>query len=955
MLGSKENAVWAKSKLPPKECKPIKSILKQSNALFSSDPPDTESPVRDTRDFPRILEDLVRGLASPSISSRLDAYVTLNGCLKAYKDVPAPKALEDKVSLLAEFIRRDLTETKNVDPKVKDEDSARKTQLATEAVRLLTALVFSPTILDALPDSFQTFILNQTITVISSKDMPKGLVNQYMYLLTVQNFRTKSMNNERAGRILTVLNDIDQSVKGRQVLAHRLSVYRKLVTQAKVLMISRCRDWMHHLIGGMFSSAKEIRIRAIALGYEAGQALGSIEQVSKAMREVFDQEPTEEQSPKKYADVLIDRLTAWVKSEESIFVPQIWSVVVLFFKGKPQRLERWAHLSPWLKVIQLCFNSSDPQLKNYANRAWNKLIYIVSPNGATSAMLSALLQKPIRSQLSRHQATDIDGNQKRQYRAYTTYCTLLYFAFRPGTDYNTVDRYWQEYVKQMLAVQPRNPLVDPKSTCRILVSLFGESRLKVWNEDRANDATPIKPDDLPRLDAKWVRLRASSVLATLEVFLSSGSSETWWNTENCDPLALRIWNSFTKAVGEAGSKEIKVTMETMTALAEIIGTIKRLYIKSITAAGFGDKSTTLRRFSQLVEIAVTNLGSRAFCEKRLLQSSKTSFQAAETPSSSRSAKVEGVLASPVLHLLNLLTSTVDDLQTGVAYREAVGSLLGVALQSTTSRRSKLVVLRDVSQYALSENPQSNARIILWEILAQSVMDCIEIGSTDKIVNDSSQQLAQDFTEVIKILEVGAQQGGLQATATWARILESNNLQVHKEAGPAGSIVAVIEPLSRFLCSRMAPLLTSDIVELSAIVLENAVWIDDRKDLDRAKRVLWGIAPLPSKTAVFNPFDYLYSLITDLLTGIYSNLSNIEPSSAARALSSLGAFVASAPISLVVQCLKALQLGIAIWVQDLDKVISTVDGDARIVFRSVSYFVYFLKQANPFRLPSFGTP
>ena len=85
-----------------KDTRPLKSILKISNV-----PPPTPDNL-DTKlnyfspgvpgSFNKMLQSVIHQLAGASRSSRLDAYLSLNGTLMAYSDVPDRPALVQKLS-----------------------------------------------------------------------------------------------------------------------------------------------------------------------------------------------------------------------------------------------------------------------------------------------------------------------------------------------------------------------------------------------------------------------------------------------------------------------------------------------------------------------------------------------------------------------------------------------------------------------------------------------------------------------------------------------------------------------------------------------------------------------------------------------------------------------------------------------------------------------------------------
>ena len=915
--------------------KPSKSILKSSSNLPPSDPPSHESLTPKKQDLTSMLDDLIRQLTNPGLSTRFDAYMALNGCLKAYKDLPSQRSLVDKMPLLTKFIHRDLSE-------VEIEEKARNTQLVLEAVKLVTTFLWSPTLGESLPDTFQSFILNHAISAIANGNTPKTLSVQYLHLLTVQNFRPKIMTTEKASRLLVALQTIEDRATSKRVVASRFLIYKRLVGQAKSSMIAHVGDWIDHLFQGVLSNIRDIRERAISLGFEAGLALGTVEQVSKAVRGVFNSRVPSEGSETKYADMLLKRMVSWIGSDEdALDVPQIWSMVILFLRSQPGQFDRWAHMQAWLRVIQKCFNSSNVKLKYQTNKAWARFIFTIQPDATTADRMVKLLLYPVQIQMGRSKNPENDKKNARQF-AKVTYCTLLYYAFRPGVDQEGLSRFWKLYISSVLY-----PCIDAKTACEILVSLFGDGSKKLWDVNRANGAQ-IKPDELPPLDAKWIRSRAGTILGLLETVLCSDS---WWITENGEAFAIQVWRGFTKALSDAGNKEVKVSMEAMTAIAEIVSCLKRFFLASWSSSPSQDRSLTLQRFSNLVLVAVDNIGALPFTERRLIQSSTDSdaFQVAETPTS-RSIKPQGSPASPIHHLLDLLSSSVDDEHTNDAYRDTIQTLLSVSLRPATSRRSRLGVLRDISRRTVTESLSvRKANVVLWEAVASSASTLIEDSKNEEDKGDGSQAAGQVFRDAVKIIEAGVQQGSDGDVSQWADVLRRVGVRLHKEAGSGASVLCLIEPLAKFLEQTLLATLSEGVIERCIILFGEVVWPKSRKDVEFAQRMLWGSVSSTTKSKLFNPFDHFYSLMTGLLRKLYQNSNTIESRIISRALHAVKAFIISSPLPLHGVLLRRMEDGLTCWIEDVDG-----KADTKAIFEAVGFdliaFRHFFDSSRSF---SFG--
>jgi hypothetical protein len=851
-----------------------------------------------------MLEGIAKELASSSRSSRLDAYKTLNGCLKAYDDLPDTRAIAEKMPLLTGFIRRDLSQDLS-------KTEVLNTQFTTQVLKLVTIFIFSPTLSDMLSDDFRCFLLDQCTARIQDPKTPKVLVNHYMLLLATQSFRSKIMNNERATRLLTVLNDITSHVTGNGVVGQRLMIYRKLLFQANSLMIARVADWIDHLFAGMLSNMKEIRARALSLGFEASLNLGTNAQVSRAVGEVLNRGSAGKPIFVQYVVNRLDEMLS-SKKEEGLHVPQIWIVVILFFRTKKSQLQRWEHWLLWIGVIQRCFNSSSHGIKFQANLAWNRLIFAIGPDAETSSTIIQMLWKPIRNQMHRVSA-DESSKQAKQV-AFAGYCTLLYYSFPPGATHATLDLFWDGLVGSMLPMGPKADKADLDFSCQVLVALLGDNTQKLWNKNRANESTLIKPAELPRLDPRWVRINAGAVLPVVRKLLDSSD---WQAPKGEEAWILRVWRSFTLALADAGSKEIKVSMDSMTAMAALMSTIKAFLVQCTmdhSKAANWDLSAAIRKFIDLVRIAVTNLGAIPFSEKRLIQPSPGSFEAAETPSS-RLPRQQAILASPIIHLIEMLSSISLEPSVEVPYRDAIQNLIEIAVRPATSRRSKLKSLRDITQLFRSKALDTKAKAILWERTAYSLIECFELSRPEDSSRESPHLVGHEYREAIKILEAAVHPELGTTIPIWLMVMDEVNSHIKHEIGAAGSAIALIEPLANFLGQQMPEDVDADLILRTAILIENTSWVESRKELDRAQRLIWGAATVNPKSTAIGLYDSLLTLLNSVLDKAYQAADTLPLAACTRLIRAVESLLVSCPLSLFCVMLKRIQNGLGTWIVD----------------------------------------
>lgn len=904
-LGSKNTLLDGHIRtLPPsRDCQSSKSILKPYIETLAV-PDAKEPPVVDNSDIPTMLRSVTQQLASTSRSSRLDAYMTMLGCLSAYDDVPDAEALAERLVELTEYIRRDISARMG-------ETGASDTQLATQALKLLTTLLYVRKLGNSIPEDFSSFVLDRSLSAIEDQETPKILVSHYMHLLVKQDFSSKVMTNDRVTRLLSALDTVADRVNGNRVIGHRLMIYQRLLTQTKALMKLRVGDWLDHLVAGMLSTIKDVRSRAIAFGLEASLALGTTSTVSQAWVDIFNRKSPE---GRKVVDFLTARLNEMVTSkEDGVHVPQIWSVAILFLRSRRRQVERWEHLKSWLMIIQRCFNSSEAHTKFQANVAWNRLVFAVNPDMSTSSSMLKMLRQPIVTQLDR-KTNDKHAKHAKQI-ARSSYCNLLYYAFRPVPTHAQLDQYWEDYVSQVIPSSFSASSSDLNHACEILVALFGGTAARVWDENRANTGGPVKPEDLPCLDPRWIRQRATTILAIFEKMLDIADWQL--NGEEEAPI-ISAWRSFTAAVGEASSKEVKVSMESLTAVAQILTTIKRFWERILRRQGGAtdqDISSALQIVGILFKEAVNKMGSMPFTEKRFVQSSPDSFEAAETPSS-RSSRHQGPLNTPVSHLLHLLIFGLGDGPVSQAYRETVGSLVKLALQSVTTRRSKLEVLRDFARLVSTEGgfPEP-AKLALWQLIAEATQSTITLPPSVDNSNDSPQYVGHDYREAIKILEVGLQQQAIENLDVWLSLSKTITNILYEDIGDGGVILVFTEPLAHAALREKPQICNDFILECATAVLKTVSWPKSRQILERAQRVLWGTGLNPQKSQSLDPFNNLSTMVDTLLGAMYRRLESEASATMTDFLAAVTSFVSTCPLSLKVLLLKRVQQGLGLWIED----------------------------------------
>ncbi|KAL8828484.1 MAG: hypothetical protein Q9191_002557 [Dirinaria sp. TL-2023a] len=906
--------------LPPsRDCKSAKSILKDTGRSS----PIAQLPSLDPINTPMMLESAILHLKSTSRSSRLDAYSALLSWISAHGDLSDAEALSNSMPSLVEFIRRDMAATVNA--KV-----AEDTQLTVQSLKLLIFLLCTPGLAAALTDDFHCSILERSITSLETVDLPKILTTHYMQVLAKQQFNEKVMTAERATRLMTALKGLTDRHRGNSVIGLRLRIYQRLLTQAKSIMAARAEHWIDHLISGMLSTTRDIRALAITFGIDAAVTLGYTTTLSQACFDLFSRKSPEGQT---VVEFVATRLNDMIKSnDDSMHVPQIWGVVTLLLRNRKHKLERWRHLKPWLMILQRCFNSNEPHVKQYALAAWNRFVFAINLSSSTSPQMIKMLRQPVVSQLSRKGS---DKNSKQtKHIAQSSYCNLLYYSFRPAASHSQVDLYWDHYVNTILPESFGTTKRDTDRACEILAALLYSDQPKPWDENRANTTGFVKPDELPSIEPKWVRSRADKVLAVFGKLIRLVSEQP--NNRLSSPL-IQAWQNFTKALGEASKQEIKVSIETMTAIAHILNMIKMIWDEVYAQQpqpSSSALSVAVRRFRFLSEGAIANIGMIPFNEQRLLQSSQDRFEAAETPSS-RSAQKSGTLSSPITHLLRLLVSGVhgDDVED---YRPIMVHLLEAATSYSSSRRSQLTVLRKLIALVLAEDAtHSGAQDSLWCLLANAAESALEKPRQNDRQSDSPQYAGSEFRDVSKVLEIGVRYCSHDATLAWQRLYNTVCKALRQEIGDGGVILMCTEPLSGAIYQRASKEFNNHLLTCSASVAHNVMWSQSQQGLDKARQLLWGTSAVAHKSAAQDTYENFYALVQQQLGQAYQCFSNVQADTVIDFLRGCETLLASFLELPRSNILKVIQHGLGFWVADQNGLLAGLGSNRGEIYSMVS--------------------
>ncbi|KAJ5631399.1 uncharacterized protein N7484_011499 [Penicillium longicatenatum] len=882
-----------KPKEPNSRDSPYKSILKESNSPIPVWSPKFDLFTSDS--FAMLLESVIQQLAGESITSRLDAYMQFFNALRTYDSLPTAKDIAGKLSLITDFIQRDVSrDLINGAP--------LDINLANQALKLSAALVWHSGVSPMLPEEFKVFLVEHSTTCLQDGKVPKSVLTHYMSILSAQNFGPRVMTNARVIRLLTALEEISNHVSGKAIALHRLTIYQRLLSQSKTTFVSRSSLWTENLVYGLLHPMKDNRSKAISLGFQVASAAGPNQALSKNLRELFDR-PLEKD--RKLVNEVRERMSRMMASTETgIHVPQIWSIIVLLMRSKGSNLEQWEHFKEWVLVLQKCFNCSEPSIKAQAILGWNRFVFAVSPNEKTSPSLVKMLGKPIFSQFERRKS-DKSGPAPTQL-ALSSYYNLIYYAFRPSLPPTHLDIIWEEYIAVPSASIFSSVSHLSDSEARVLAALLWSPQAKIWTENRINDPNKIEAEELPSIDSKWVRSRVSAIL---RVFESLFKASVWDDNELEISNIARAWSNLSSALSLASSKEITPSTESMQAVAGVLGLFNRLWnagLASLNASGDGEGNAFFERFQFLSTTMISSLGSIPFTERLLLKTSDGTFQTSNTPTHRQSNSGTN-LNSPILYLLQTISANSVSATPTLAYVRLVEGIIQASCKGRISRGSRLELLQQCADLSTAESTCDSRPSLLseavWKASARAAADALQSFPSES-ARERDGSVSRDYENVNKILVSGLRLHNV--FQEWSHLLGSFMRVARTEKGDQGLPALIIEPLAGCLMN----LSVHDTYLPSASLLSQSLSIPFLQGNSVGNGHTVAQQPSPP------PFPYkLTESIGRTLNMAYDGFSVSESQGLAGFIESLTSFLGSGAPHFRSQLLETLQASLKPWIKD----------------------------------------
>lgn len=881
--------------------KPVKSILKVTTPvpnLLNSINGVASEPSDPSANLATMLESTIQQLAGGDRDSKVDAYLMLTRAWKASNNLPDRVALQEKMSLLMQFMQRDIV--------AKTPEGTLDTSLVSRTLNLLNTFLHFPAIASTISNDSGVFIIDHCIRSFEDASTTKDIARRLMQVISLQNFSPKVMTSDRVGRLVSSLHNIEENLKGKSIVLSRVFIYRKLVKQSRQLMVIHS-DWLLDMFTDMLSSWADIRSSAISLGLEAAFSVGHEKQLSRRVMEVFNLAYED----MRYIQYYEEKLKAMTKDKhESAVVPEIWSVVILLLRVP---LDKWEYAGPWLHIIQNCFNSADFPTKIAANHAWGRLVYLIHLDERSFAKNLSTLTTPLISQL-RRKGSGKTSEDLRQ-AVLGGICNLFYYTFKPNISSKLLDAYWDNTVKPVVI-----KMLDPKAEaaednlCRasvILGGLFNRTTPRRWRIDRIVDTPLAKPEELPAIDPKWIRHNTSRVFAVVEPILEQDFTAL---AETGTP-AYNLWQALVSTVASAAAKEIKVSRDTALFVTEALNVLQKIWKQGLQNEEGGPKVVDfLLAARAYLEVMISSLGLLPFTEK--------------------TGRHQGTAKTPLYFLFSVLSTLPPGVRDDKDFADFFGAMFAPFFASKGDRAKM-----DLAHDLLSTIPMDTQRPYgPWLLVAENVQGWLEPSHSSHHSAGSGYEtpVGHNYRDIVRVLERGIRSTPNLPRKDWESLFYALFERVGEETGDAGVAILVVEPLAKVLLEQFAPQTPvdtrSNCVRYVTELVSVATQPRDRQAVDAARKRLWGTVLAGSRSSSFDTFDNLYRAVSEALNHSYSGFDPANSDSTVHLLNELSGFFDRCNRQLFLRAMVAMQDGFLPWFQDSKRLLG---GQTNPVLAAVS--------------------
>ncbi|KAI5305682.1 hypothetical protein KEM56_003666 [Ascosphaera pollenicola] len=507
-----------------------------------------------------------------------------------------------------------------------------------------------------------------------------------------------------------------------------------------------------------------------------------------------------------------------------------------------------------------------------------------------------MLGRPMFSQLDRRKADKTVMDQ-----AAHSYNFLLYLAFHPSASTSRLEIYWQEYIVQAFSNHWSKSSSTHRRACDTLAALLWNAHPKIWDERKvSNPDIHLETNDLPRLDPKWVKSRLSIVLPAFETLFKSAS----WTTDDLGESNIGIaWRNLCKTLADACSKEITPSLDTMQALASLMGMFQRVWKAAPTSlnvsSDHADKVYDIFRF--LFTTLASHLGSILFTDRRLLKTSQETYQTATTPTHRHPASTKH-LRTPILHFIHMIFSH-PPAPPQASFNSLFETILETSVNSRTSTTVQLGIYRQVHEL-LPDFFQSTHQAHLIHA-SQVILRSARLVLFSPASQKANEGFQERSDEVLDILSSAMPLG--RVPSEW-RLTLFKLVNDAKERAGAEAAVPIIDVLSSSAVALLGTDTRSLAIDYCTDLMQESELLCHSFALDRSKDTNTRLRP----AAVFK---HLHTLINLCLLEVYNNVDSIPVASARELMKGTQNYLANLGIYELPDIFSVLYEGLATYLKD----------------------------------------
>ncbi|TQS36340.1 hypothetical protein Golomagni_03216 [Golovinomyces magnicellulatus] len=838
-----------------------------------------------------MLQSHLKALAGNDVYSRKDAYINLSYVIMAFDNVPDFHLLMNNMSEICRYICRDLSTV--------EDDGELDSDFVSQVLTFVISFQQNPSISEGFPIKFQFHVVEYAIFILEKSSTPGVIVRKILFILAHQKFHPKVTISDKFGDLIKKLHVMGEKKSSKKFITGRMEIYQNLFKNSKSIMVIHTM-WIQDLLCDMNSSLKDIRSPAIKFGFLAAVELGAESSVSNTVFTLLRSKlPGGEQYGVAYSQMLIKK----TKEDYAESVPQIWSILVLLQRHRPQTLAQTSYIKSLLAVLSVCFNQKDQRVQKEALYAWNRFIFAIRLSEKSPKSLRDTLIRPFTQSIL----------YQKQARIFESLFNLLYYVFRPGCSTAQLDLYWDEYVKELIFQSLRsrksNIAVERKNAdmaTQILVNLFDVKTSRRWTENKAVESlgsNQVMADELPALDSKWLRKNSVRIFSVLQrVF-----DRLFWDFSDSASIAAKVWSNYITSIASPAKSEVKISIETVSSISEIIKFLYKRWDHGVISSealppltGSQGSHKYLQSIQIIISTAISGLGTFPFTEK-LMTMSQGNFITITDPYQYPLNERQD-FKSPIYYLLHMFTRPCIGLEYDTLFTQLIDMISRPFFETRKTLISKLAFV--LGHYSTPvKDTCLTASLIVWKAFSKFLVSAIdESVSNLNMMRDA--QYGNIYSNIVEVLRVGIEISPRQPFTEWTLLFESTLNLVTSQFGCTGRSLAVLEPLAKILCQE-----SSESLYLLPLI-SRMEYPKDLRTLEITRNRLLGIENSKSETTSFNPYHYVYEYLRMSLKLAYD--SNHE---SYDVISSTNSLLSRCPTQMRLDIIYPTKDMISLWVID----------------------------------------